>query len=152
MDTRVNKLNGAGRRFKRILMTLVAIISVLWPYMFSIASTETTFTLTNRTRYFLHAKINNETFVYIEPDGSVIAEVTAPTSVYATVRYSPGQAVKGSGERTVDIQANSSSSGGSTTCSENDSGNDTCSSTEPTSSSSASPGRWDVSPSDLTAD
>ncbi len=130
-------------------MVLIAVVGILWPYMFSIAGSETTFTLTNRTRYYLHAKLNNESFVYIAPGGSAILEVNAPTSVFAAVRYSPGQGVKGTGERTVDVQATTTYSEGSSTCSNTSEGS-TCHSTEPSSSTSATPGRWDVLPADLT--
>jgi hypothetical protein len=146
-----NRASGL-RKVHRILMTLAAIVAVLWPYMFSVASTGTTFTLSNRTRYYLHAHVNNETFVYIAPGGSVIVEVTAPTSVNARVRYSPGQAVKGAGERTVDINETVTTSQGGSTCTSNDQGGSDCSTTEPSTSASATPGRWDVLPTDLTAE
>src|SRR5512132_1288503 len=103
MKTRTNFRYTSRRSLQRVLITLVTGITVLWPYMFSVASTETTFTLCNRTRHYLHANVNNETFVYIAPGGSVSVGVAAPTSVYARVRYSPGQTEKGTGERTVQI-------------------------------------------------
>jgi hypothetical protein len=149
VKTRYQQMNRNRRGIQRGGMTLVAVVAVLWPYMFSTAATETTFTLTNRTRYYLHAKVNNESFVYIAPGGSAIAEVTAPTSVFASVQYSPGQGVAGAAERTVNVEATSTSSSGSSTCSNSSSGS-TCSSTEPNVTTSATPGRWDVLPTDLT--
>ena len=141
------------RHSQRTFMALAAVLFVLWPYMFSIAGADTTFTLTNRTRYYLHAKLNNESFVYIAPGGSAILEVTAPTSVFATVRYSPGQAIKGTAERTVDINATTTTTPATTTCSSNDQGGSDCTNTnEPTTSTSATPGRWDVLATDLTAE
>jgi hypothetical protein len=150
MKTTARQQNKTDRRLQRSLMALVAVTGVLWPYMFSIAGSETTFTLTNRTHYFLHANINNQSFVYIAPGGSAIVDVNAPTSVYARVRYSPGQTVKGTSERTVGINATTSYSGGTSTCNNTNQGS-TCNSTEPTSSTSATPGRWDVLPTDFTA-
>ena len=134
-----------------IMVTLVAVVAVFWPYMFSIASTGTTFTLSNRTHYYLHANVNNESHVYVAPGGSVIVDVTAPTSVYARVRYSPGQTVKGISERTVDITETRTTSEGSSTCSNSSQGS-TCNTTEPSTTSSATPGRWDVVSTDLTAE
>lgn len=152
MDSSTERFDRRKRMRLRGCATLVAVIGVLWPYMFSIAgSVETTFSLTNRTRYYLHANVNNETFVYISPGGTIVVNVKAPASIYARVRYSPGQTVKGAGERTVDIQSTTTSTEGSSTCT--DSGEDnTCSSTEPTSTTTASPARWDVLPADLTAE
>ncbi len=56
------------RKLHRILMTLAAIVVVLWPYMFSVASTGTTFTLSNRTRYYLHANVNNKRSSTLPPE------------------------------------------------------------------------------------
>jgi hypothetical protein len=137
---------------QRALMALAAVTGLLWPYMFSIANTGTTFTLTNRTRYYLHANVNNETFVYIVPGGSVIVDVAAPTTVFASVRYSPGQEIKGVGERIVDIAESVTNSEGASTCSSDSQGGSTCSSTGPSTTSSASPGRWDVLPTDLSTE
>ena len=140
------------RKWFRASSALVAVVGTLWPYMFSIAaSADTTFSLINHTRYYLHASLNNQTFVYIAPGGSVALDVKAPTSVYAKVRYSPGQTVKGTGERTVDIQATTTSTEGASDCNNTNQAN-TCNSTEPTSTTTANPARWDVLPSDVKAE
>ncbi len=150
METRVNKLNGTDRCVKRILMTLVVVIGVLWPYMFSVASTGTQFTLVNRTKYYLHAKINGQSHVYIIPGGSVIVDVSAPTFVSTTVRYSPGQGVSGVADSTIEITESVTSTPAESTCTSNDEGGSTCTNTtEPTTTSSASPGRWEVHSTDL---
>jgi hypothetical protein len=135
----------------RRIAALAAAVAVLWPYTFSLAGSGTTFTLSNRTRHFLHARLNNESFVYIAPGGSAVLEVTAPTSVSANVRYSPGQDVKGRGERTVDIAATTTYSEGTTTCNSSSQGED-CSNTGPSATTAATPGRWDVLPEDLTSE
>jgi len=133
-------------------MMLVAVVGTLWPYLFSFAAgAETTFSLINHTRYYLHANVNNQTFVYIAPGGTVALDVKAPSSVYARVRYSPGQTVRGTGERTIDIQTTTTSTEGVSTCVTDEQGN-TCNSTEPTSTTTANPARWDVLPSDLQAE
>lgn len=151
MDSSTERFDRKKRLRYRGCVTLVAVIGVLWPYMFSIAgSTETTFSLNNGTRYYLHANINNQTFVYIAPGGTVAMVVKAPASVYARVRYSPGQTVRGAGERTVDIQTTTTSTEG--TCSSTDGDGSTCTSTEPTSTTTTSPARWDVTPADLVAE
>jgi hypothetical protein len=152
MNAHLRNAYAGWRGVRRAMMALVAVAGTLWPYMFSIANTGTTFTLTNRTRYYLHAKVNNESFVYIAPGGSATLEVTAPTSVFAIVHYSPGQGVKGTAERTVDITETVTSSGAASTCTSNSQEGSTCHTTEPSTTSSASPGRWDVLPTDLTAD
>ncbi len=137
----------------RRLTALIAIVTILWPYMFSIASSDTTFTLVNRTRYYLHAIVNSESFVYIAPGRSVNVKVQAPVSIYARVRYSPGQGVKGTGERTVEITATVTSTPAVTTCSSNGQGGNTCESTnDPTTTTSVTPEKWDVLPSDLASE
>lgn len=142
------QFSGSRRKdLRHTLLTAIAVVALLRPYLFSIAGTETTFTLYNKTKYFLHASINNESFVYIAPRGSVVMDVTAPTIVFARVRYSPGQAVKGSAEREVNVGETVTSSGGSNTC--NDNQGNSCNSTEPTVTSSATAGYWNVESSDL---
>ena len=137
-------------RYRQALVTLVSVIAVLWPYMFSIASTETQFTLVNRTKYYLHAKINGVSHVYISPGGSVIVDVSAPTFVNTTVRYSPGQGVIGVADSTIEITETVTSTPAESTCSSNDEGGSTCTNTtEPTTTSSASPGRWEVHSTDF---
>ncbi len=135
---------------RQTLLALVAIVGILWPYMLSIASTETKFTLVNRTKYYLHAKINGQSHVYIIPGGSVIVDVSAPTFVSTEVRYSPGQGVSGVADSTIEITETVTSTPAESTCSSNDEGGSTCTNTtEPTTTSSASPGRWEVHTTDM---
>ncbi len=144
------ELSGINRRrLFRTIMMIVAVVGTLWPYMFSLAGgTDTSFSLNNHTRYYLHANINNQTFVYIAPGGTVVVDIKAPASVYAKVRYSPGQNIQGVGERTVDVQTTTTSTEGSSTCN-SDNHESTCNTTDPTSTTTASPARWDVLPTDL---
>lgn len=148
MKTRTNFRYTSRRSLQRVLITLVTGIIILWPYMFSIASTETTFTLINGTKYFLHASIADETFAYIAPGGSVMVEVAAPINVFAKVRYSPGQDVKGKGEKMVEIDEKVAMPGG--TCTNDTEGTSTCT-TDP-DAAKATPATWSVLPTDLTAE
>ncbi len=134
-----------GSSIRRIFFWVLAIVFILSPYMFSIANTDTTFTLSNRTHYYLHAIINNQSFVYIAPGGSVTVNITAPTSLDAQVRYSPGQTAKGQGERTIDIPETVTKSQVANTCFGDIYA---CNPTEP--KTTASPARWDVVSTDLT--
>ncbi len=145
MGSEVSTGRKTGSSIRRVFFLLLAIVFILSPYMFSIANTDTTFTLRNRTHYYLHAIIDNQSYVYIAPGGSVTVNVTAPTSVDAQVRYSPGQTAKGEGERTIDVSETVTQSHGAYTCFGD---GYACSPNEPMTT--ATPAQWDVVATDLT--
>jgi hypothetical protein len=153
MNPETERFGTRKRTVFRTWAMVIAVVGSLWPYLFSIAANvHTTFSLANRTRYYLHAIVNNETFVYVSPGATIEVDVKAPSSVSARVRYSPGQTVRGTGERTIDIQTTTTSTEGTQTCHSSDSHGETCSGTEPTSTTTTNPARWDVLPTDLSAE
>lgn len=70
---------------------VLAVLAFLAPYEVSLSSTGASFTLVNRTAYFLHAVINNEPIVYIPPGAAITRETSSQYVVVAEVTYSPGQ-------------------------------------------------------------
>ncbi len=70
---------------------IMAVLAILSPYEVSLGSTGASFTLVNRTAYFLHAVINNEPIVYIPPGAAITRETNSLYVVVAEVTYSPGQ-------------------------------------------------------------
>ena len=140
------------RRHRRLLRTLAIVLiasSVLWPYTVSFGDTQGAFTLVNDTRYYLHAFINNKSYVYIAPGGVIVHEVSAPATVFVDVSYSPGQGVEGKASKTFESVLHTFN-GSSTDCSSSNSNNiNTCNSTTGVTSS-VDPIRWDVTATDLT--
>jgi hypothetical protein len=138
-------------RIRTVLCFLVG-AAVLWPYAFSLGAEGATFTLVNRTPYFLHAVINNKPSIYIPPGGVVNYDANGTANIIVDVRYSPGQGVKGSVLRTFEIvfhTTTTSSGNTSSTC--NEQGNDCDTSTESSVTVTADPVTWIVTQSDLTA-
>jgi hypothetical protein len=125
----------------------IVVIAVLLPYSFSVGATGATFTLVNRTGYYLHAVVNNKSSVYIAPGSVVTYDVSRFASIAAEVRYSPGQDVKGSAIRSFPIVVHSSSvSKTSNDCNKSEN----CSSTtESSGTQSADPVTWTVTEEDL---
>ena len=138
------------RSWMRIALQIVLGVSILWPYTFSYSAQGTTFTLVNRTPYFLHAVINNKPSVYIPPGAVVNYDAGGLGNVVVEARYSPGQTVNGSAMRTFEIVYHTTGSGSqdiSSTCTGQ--GNTCDSSTESSVTTSADPVKWVVTESDL---
>ncbi len=131
----------------RSALSLIVIIAFLWPYSFSVGATGATFTLVNRTGYYLHAVVNNKSSVYIAPGTVVTYDVSRFASIVAEVQYSPGQDVKGSAIRSFPIVVHSSSS--SKTSNDCSNSNNCTSTTESSGTESADPVTWTVTEADL---
>jgi hypothetical protein len=139
---------GGCRRALQIVLSAI----VLWPYSISVSAPGATFTLINRTPFYLHALINNSPSIYIPPGGVITYDAGNLGNVAVDVRYSPGQAKRGSAYRTFEIIYTTTSTGtGSSTATCTEQQNDCQSSTEATTSVSATPVRWEVTQADLTA-
>jgi hypothetical protein len=110
-----------------------AVFFLLLPYAVSFGGGGgATFTLANRTPYYLHAVINNEPVAYIPPGGGITRETSTPYTVIATVTYSPGQGKDGSAMRIFQTEMHTRTIGSGSydqanDCSGSSSGN-TCSS------------------------
>ena len=151
---RVELANPAGnsvwRRRIRNAFYVIAGAAVLWPYAFSFGAEGATFTLVNRTSYYLHAVINNQPSVYIPPGAVVNRNADGFANIVVDVRYSPGQGVKGSASKSFEIvyhRTSTSSEDIASTC--NQQGNDCDSSTEASVTETADPVQWVVTQSDL---
>jgi hypothetical protein len=134
----------------RTIMQIATGAAMLWPYAFSYSAQGATFTLVNKTPYFLHAVINNKPSVYIPPGCVVNYDANGLGNVIVEVRYSPGQAVNGSALRTFEIiyhTTGSSSQDIASAC--NEQGNACQSTTESSVTTSADPVKWVVTESDL---
>lgn len=122
---------------------VLAVFALLWPYEVSFGDTGVSFTLVNRTGFFLHAVINNQTFVYIPPGTAINHETNAYYDITAEVTYSPGQARTGRALRTFQtvvhtVQTGSYSSNASNDCSGSHHGNTCESATNVTEGSTTS--------------
>lgn len=140
---------GRSRRALQLLLSAI----VLWPYSVSFSAPGATFTLINRTPFYLHALINNSPSIYIPPGGVVSYDAGNVGNVAVDVRYSPGQSRKGSARRTFEIiytTTTTETGGTAATCTQE--GNDCSSSTEASTSVSATPARWEVTQADLTGE
>jgi hypothetical protein len=134
----------------RTIMQIAMGVAMLWPYAISYSAEGATFTLVNKTPYFLHAVINNIPSVYIPPGCVVNYDANGLGNVIVEVRYSPGQAVNGSTLRSFEIIYHTTGSGSqdiASTC--NEQGNSCDSSTESSVTTSAEPVKWVVTESDL---
>ena len=122
---------------------------VIWPYAVSIGAAGATFTLVNKTPYYLHAVINNVPLIYIPPGGVADYDAAGLGNVTVEVRTSPGQRVNGSASRSFKIIYHTTySQSTSNTCQNNSSD---CSNTaEASSTTTAEPVRWEVTASELT--
>ena len=147
------KDNGRTRRMRHRLRTILSLITgvtVLWPYSFSVGAAGATFTLINRTPYFLHAVINNEASAYIAPGAVVNYDAGGMANIAVKVRYSPGQSAKGSTFRSFEIiyhTTGSSSGNTSSTC--NQQSNSCDSSVESSVTVTPEPVTWSVTEADL---
>ena len=144
-----------GHRIRK-LVTITAILLVLWPYTASFGDEGVSFTLVNGTSRFLHAVINGKPFVYIAPGAVIVYQLGGYANVTASVSYSPGQNVKGRTTKTFQTvveTVNNYSSNHSHDCSGSQSGNTCSSSTEAagTATTSVRPITWSVAPSDLSS-
>jgi polygalacturonase len=140
--------SGRGGSMRRIsfFMTCLAAVCVLLPYTVSYGDTNSTFTLVNRTSYYIHAHVGSTSYAFIGPGRSIVQKVGAPESVVAEVTYAPGQGVHGKATRTFDIMAVTSHTN-STDCSSTNRGNDCSNSID--ASTTVYPARWDVTADDL---
>lgn len=127
--------------------TVLAVFLFLLPYAVSSGSDGARFTLINRTDYFLHAVIDNETFVYIPPGVSITRQTSGLYSVSAEVTYSPGQGKTGSASRIFETVVHSTQSGSSAQrndCSNSQNDCESTSSSTSSSTTSVDPIRWVV--------
>lgn len=134
-----------GAHFRKVGV-IVALLIVLWPYAVSFGDQGVAFTLANRTQYYLHAVVNNTSYVYIAPGGVVTYQSDTFSNVVVEVTYSPGQSVKGRTSKTFEPVRQDTATR-SNNCSDN---NGDCHSTT-SFSSSVSPLSWDIAASDLTS-
>ena len=157
-ETQVRKTPTSGtkrvRRWPknaRAACLLVLGSSILWPYAVSIGAAGATFTLVNKTPYYLHAVINNIPLIYIPPGGVADYDAAGLGNVTVEVRTSPGQAVKGSATRSFEIIYHTTySQTTSNTCQNNSS--DCSTSAEASGTTTAEPVRWELEPADLTCE
>lgn len=99
---------------------VLAVVAILWPYEVSFGDTGVSFTLVNRTGYFLHAVINNQTIVYIPPGTAITQETKSYYDVTAEVTYSPGQTRSGRALRTFQTVVHTVSTGSYSSNASND--------------------------------
>jgi len=138
------------RRVFRMVCLLSLGCAVLYPYAVSIGASGATFTLVNRTPYYLHALINNLPSIYLPPGSVVNYDASGLGAVTVEVRYSPGQVVKGGASKSFVIEYQSTTSGKSSSdCSSSNSNSDCSSSTEASTTVTATPVRWEVTTDDL---
>jgi predicted porin len=131
---------GNLRKFEAMATLLIA----LWPYALSFGDQGVGFTLTNRTPYYLHAIVNNTSYVYVAPGGAVTYQSDTFSDVIVEVTYSPGQSIVGKASKTF-APVHQETATRSNDCSNN---NNDCHSTT-SYSSSVSPMSWDITVSDL---
>lgn len=121
---------------QRVLLA-IALLFLLSPVSITIGGDETTFSVINGTRYYLHAIVNNTSFLYIAPQKLATYRTKGPATLLVNVFYTPGQGIAGSVTRTFHLQAYDP---GGTSCNQNRSGGCECT-TEPPSYGSY---RWTV--------
>jgi predicted porin len=139
-------VTGYRRWHFRKVGAIATLLIVLWPYAVSFSDQGVAFTLSNRTTYYLHATVNNTSYVYIAPGGVVTYQSDTFSNVVVEVTYSPGQSVTGRASKTFEAVRQDTATR-SNTCTDN---NSDCHSTT-SYSSSVSPLSWDVTASDLTS-
>jgi hypothetical protein len=125
-----------------MIKALVLLVFLL-RYVVSFASDQVGTTVLNHTPRYLHVVINNKPFLYVAPGSSV--ETESGLTAFVEVFYSPGQGISGRAQKELTSTVTEEHSG-SADCSNNRSNG--CDD-ETSSSRSASPLLWDVTPSDL---
>ncbi len=136
--------------------TFLAILALLSPYGVSFGSTGASFTLVNRTGYFLHAVVNNESIVYIPPDVAITRETNAQYVVVVELTYSPGQDRTGKVIRTFQTVVHTASTSSHTasdsnTCSNSGNSCESTTSSTGTSSTTIDPITWVVTADSLSS-
>ena len=104
--------------------------------------------VTNRTEHFLHVSVNDRTFTYLAPNGSIQTKVdTEAVTIYAT--YSPGQEMSGVFTESYSTVEHKKYSGGNFSCSNKKSGCSSKNSTGPSESRITVPVNVSIFPENL---
>jgi hypothetical protein len=137
------------RQFVKALLShygfLMLFIILLAPLTISYSDESVTLTVNNKTGHYLHIIIDDDPYLYVQPENNIIYESDKYVELDIKAFYSPGQGISGSIDTVISIKPYKAESTGCSDNNNSSSGGCECSTT-PASGGSKT---WDVNVSDL---